>query len=148
MSSLSERKAIFDAFNKECKRVMREFRELLPGMGRALAVVMLVLKVSKRVNRRLPHRYFVEVIHAPFGARVTARDERFFLSDAFQVRNYESVVADIKSQWLLLDAAGRETVWRRVSDLLALSERCMAAGRGLSAPAESGGAGGGGELDD
>ncbi len=124
-SSSSERKAMFNAFNKQCKYVMREVRELLPGLS-GIGMIMLVLKVSKRVNRRMPHRYFVEFIHTPFGARIGTRDITFFESDAFQVARYDALVAEMKSQWQLLDAVNRDTVWRRLADLLAASDRCTA----------------------
>ena len=117
---------MFGAFNQETKRVLRETRRLMPGVANGIGMMLVVLKVSKRVGKKLPHRHFVDSLHVPFGTRLAACDADFFESSAFQMPGWEGVVAELQSQWSCLDASGRAAVWKNMHSLLDLSAKCTA----------------------
>lgn len=114
-----DRKTAHDAFNKDVKRVLREMRDTFPEVASGVGMILLALKVTKRIGRKLPCRYFAEMVSQPFGDRFLARDGAFFESDAFAVAGYEGLVNDIQIQWKRADAGARDLVWRRMGDLLA-----------------------------
>lgn len=117
-------KAAYKAFYKKAKYTLKEVRDKFPAMSTDITMILLVLKTTKHVGRTLPQRYFKEMLQAPFGDRMRARDVAFFMSDAFNVESFESFVARCKEQWKLLSIEDQELIWGRVDELLDASDAC------------------------
>ena len=82
-----------------------------------LGVLLVLLKMTKHCGSSMPHRFYCELIERPLGSRLAARDEAFFLSDAFNLSGYEDLVASMKEAWLQLGKDERIRTWELMDEL-------------------------------
>ena len=128
MSASDLRRIPYDAFNKGAKRTLRSMREKFPEVATSFGVLLVLLKLTKHMGRKMPQRFFVELLQRPYADRMAARDSEFFMSDAFVVVGHEDAVRDVKKQLRMLSGEEREDLWKVMLDLIELSNRCGGGG--------------------
>lgn len=121
----NSKKTVYDAFNKETKRLLKDMREVFPEQSKHFNMLLVVLKVTKHMGRKMPHRFFDELFHQPFAAHLRKNDEAFFLSPAFVVPSYEAFIHELQHKWTTTERTHKDRVWARVHELLDASDACL-----------------------
>lgn len=124
----------FKDFNTTVKHVLRMLRGRMPAMEQQFTFMLAGYKMMKTINKRWPQRYYHEAIHVPYGARVAARDEAFFVAPgSFRVEGYDELVGDLLGAWRALGAGDKDVVWEALEVLHAKCGACAAARAAASA---------------
>ena len=114
---VSERVSGYQAFNKRCKLILREFRIMVPTLSTQLGMLLILLKMTKHCGSSMPHRFYSDLVERPLGDRLAARDERYFTSDAFTVPGHEDLVLSMKEAWQQLGPQERARTWELMDEL-------------------------------
>ena len=118
------KKTQYDLFNKTAKRLLKDMREAFNETSKAFTVLLIALKVTKHLGRKMPRRFFDEMLFVPYGDRMRAKDTDFFTSDAFDVPSFDDTVRSIKGQIVNLTEEERDAVWARVAELIQIRDQC------------------------
>lgn len=121
----------FRDFNTTMKLALRMARTRLPALEQQLTFMLMGYKMMKTVNKRWPYRYFSESIAGPYGARMRARDEPFFMEPGlFTVPGYEKICDELRAGWRELSDEDKSLVWDACDVLLSKGVACsMVRGR-------------------
>lgn len=127
-----------DMFNRKLQDFLADLQPLL-GHLPEYNLVSSSSKWLTQFDPRQNYQLFDRHVAAPFGDRIKAMDEEFFMSDKIQVGIPSSneggpndggfgVVQLIRSVWSSrMSKQDREAVWAHLRVLVVLSERCKAA---------------------
>lgn len=126
-----------DKFVKAFNNKLHDFAVSLDALSvffpELLSLVTLfrnTIYLSRIVNESVPVMFFYKHIATPFGRAISARDEPFFLSHAFddlcaQPHMSREIVVIIKRTWVRLTKENKEAIFKHLDLLLALSKACM-----------------------
>jgi hypothetical protein len=94
------------------------------GQFRQLRLLKAAYKTMKGLNHRWPRKLFFETVEAPYGGRITARDDAFFLRPEFTIPMFEDFIDSIKQDWQAMSVGTRDVVWTHLNCMLACSQAC------------------------
>lgn len=120
-------------FNTVFVEFLDDLAHLFPNDGE-LSLMQLAVRAASLASPHLLQAGFHEYVVIPFGDRVLARDEAFFLAkDDYEKHATDAdvdvgaMVQKIKDGYLRAADADRDAVWRYLRTLVQLSRRAAAA---------------------
>ncbi len=119
---------VYKRFNTNVKMFLKELMRSFPDV-KELHFVYAAYKLVKTFGRKIVQRYFDESFGEPFGDRVKARDEAFFMSPNFKLPKeysfYNEYIISFQRLWQTLDDKNKDAVWQHLNALLFLNNECI-----------------------
>eukprot|EP00798_Chlamydomonas_sp_ICE-L_P017339 gene17339-23645_t len=120
--SYARAKELYLVFYHDAKSILRTISNDIPHMAAELSIILALMKVLKKVNVRLPFKYYYLLLEGPFGDQLRACDKHFFLEDPrFTIDGYDALTQFIRKQLHVMDPAYVDTICYSLSKL---SVRC------------------------
>lgn len=115
----------YTSFNKQLKTFCRELERSFPDLWYVKALTA-GYKFLKTMNKKLPHKYFHEMFYIQHGAAAKCRDDSTIFSDSYQPPIlYANIINNLKTTWLSLDKATKDTIFDHLIVLISLNEKCI-----------------------
>eukprot|EP00798_Chlamydomonas_sp_ICE-L_P019788 gene19788-26474_t len=120
--SSARAKELYIAFYHDAKTLLRTISNDVPQMAAELSIVLALMKVLKKVNVRLPFKYYYVMMEGPFGDHLRTCDKKFFMEDPrFAIDGYDALTQLIRKQLNLVDSEYVDAICLSLSKL---SARC------------------------
>lgn len=92
-------KSLYAAFYRHAKHTIRLVMSRSPGISFHMKMIMVVMKVLKKVNVRLPFKYYSILVDEPFGSEIRKFNTDFFINDPrFNIVGYQALTDTIRSE--------------------------------------------------
>ena len=112
---MSKAKTYLSAFNRKMMEFVDEMIELVPeeGQFRAYKTGLEILVSS---TPRVPMKFYNDLVLAPYGQQIAARDESFFLDtvltdDLATSHDDMTIVPKLREYWADLDQDNKTAIW-------------------------------------
>eukprot|EP00798_Chlamydomonas_sp_ICE-L_P010905 gene10905-17025_t len=104
--SSARAKELYLAFYDDTKTLLRTISTDVPDMAVELSIVIALMKVLKKVNVRLPFKYYYVMMEGPFGDHLRSCNKQFFMEDPrFSIDGYDALTQLIRRQLKTVDPA-------------------------------------------
>jgi len=113
----------FREFNHALKRFIRFLDTAIPDHMQ-IRVMKTAYKTLKHINKRWPHKCFVETLESDHADKLRAKDEAFFTGNDFSIPLFNEFVQNMQEVWKRVDGGFKERVWDHLTELLDLSKAC------------------------
>jgi hypothetical protein len=104
--------------------------DLRPALG-TLPEYNLLTTSMKFISPEKNYAFFNTFVAVPYGARLIAKDEGFFLDSSFAPGSGKSdsinLIVMVKEAWSSLSAQDRDAIWAHLSVLMLIRDRIQAA---------------------
>jgi hypothetical protein len=122
--------AYIESFNNKLTEFVKDLGVAFPDIH-DITMLRTSLTLAKNVDSGLPQRLFHEHVASPFGDRILASDEGFFMQydykDLSKIHGVEiDIVGKIKGVWHELSPENQHAIWKYLHVLVVLSRKCVA----------------------
>ena len=120
------KKVLVEAFFNQFNAFLGELKQMYPE-DPDFPTFITTLSMMKMVNPMLVLNYANTEIVIPFGAKIAARDESFFLNQSYSDRNDVdlNIVDKLKQYIQGMDAPTKETVWKYIEVITKLCQKAL-----------------------
>ena len=115
----------YKALNKAIKIFFKDLTDAFPT---TIGVTLMsgAFTVLKKMNKKLPHKYFQQLINIPHRESIKAHDDSFFLTGSFEVPKFlASQVDNLRNIWRNLDNDTKKIIWDHLDVMMALNDRVV-----------------------
>lgn len=120
--SSSQTKAMYLAFYRHAKYTIRLVMTRSPNISFHMNMVMVIMKILKKVNVRLPFKYYRLLVDEPFGSEIRNFNTEFFINDPrFQIVGYKPLTDAIRIE---MNAMTPENYDMLLENMNILSKMC------------------------
>jgi hypothetical protein len=122
------KKVLIDAFFNQFNSFLGELKQMYPEDA-DFPVFMTTLSMMKAANPMLVVNFVKTEIVDPFGAKIQARDESFFMTQDYTVREDVdlNIVEKIKQYIQGMSPDTKETVWKYIEIITKLCSKALEA---------------------
>jgi hypothetical protein len=122
------KKVLIDAFFNQFNSFLGELKQMYPE-DEDFPVFITTLSLMKTANPLLVVNFVKTEIVDPFGAKIQARDESFFVSKDYTTRDDVNldIVEKIKQYILGMSPETKETVWKYIEIITKLCVKALEA---------------------
>lgn len=122
------KKVLIDAFFNQFTSFLGELKQMYPE-DEDFPVFITTLSLMKTANPLLVVNFVKTEIVEPFGAKIQARDESFFLGQDYTTRNDVNldIVEKIKQYIQGMSPETKETVWKYIEIITKLCSKALEA---------------------
>jgi hypothetical protein len=120
------KKVLVEAFFNQFNAFLGELKQMYPEDPDFPAFVT-TLSMMKMINPMLVLNYANTEIVIPFGEKIAARDESFFLNQSYSDRDDVdlNIVDKLKQYIQGMDAPTKETVWKYIEIITKLCQKAL-----------------------
>ena len=120
------KKVLIDAFFNQFNSFLGELKQMYPE-DEDFPVFITTLSMMKTANPMLVVNFVKTEIVDPFGAKIQARDESFFLGKDYATRDDVNldIVEKIKQYILGMSPATKDTVWKYIEIITKLCVKAL-----------------------
>lgn len=115
---------VYKDFYKYMKTFLKELIAAFPHIGE-IKIILASCTISKKLNKKLPHKLFNKYIAAHYEKQIVERDEDYFLSDEFKFSFWETIEKVIKRELKSLDDVNKRVIWDHLQCLIVLNRKCL-----------------------
>lgn len=115
---------VYKDLNKSIKMCMKDLTTTFPEIDQ-LKLLSASFYVMKKLNKKLPYKYFHEYVYEPYSIQLQNKDEDFFLSDRFQSTFWQSFVDMIKTTWRSIETHNKEAIWLHMHNIVHKHKLCI-----------------------
>lgn len=120
--SSSHAKSLYAAFYRHAKFTIRLVASKCPNVSFHMNMMMVVMKLLKKVNVRLPFKYYRLLVDEPFGSEIRNFNTDFFISDPrFQIAGYKPLTDAIRIEMKVITPENYEML---LENMNVLSKMC------------------------
>ena len=115
---------VYKEFNHALKTLLRELIAAYP-MVKELKPMLLLYKVMKTVNRKMPQKYFHQLIAEHHYNNIISKNYDFFISDDFNDKEVSYIMSPLKNIFKTLTEDERTIIWEHMILLLSCNNKCI-----------------------
>jgi hypothetical protein len=115
---------VYKEFNHCLKTFMRELMSGFPDV-RELKIMFGLYKVMKTMSKKMPQRYFHQLIAEKHSSDIINKNYSYFLSDEFDDKDVSYILKPIKNSFAELDNHNKDIIWKHMIVLLSYNKRCI-----------------------
>lgn len=115
----------YKALNKAIKSFFTDLTDAFPTL---LGVTLMSgsFTVLKKLNKKLPHKYFQELINIPYRNNIKTRDDTFFVNGTPDVPKFlTSQIDSLRNTWMKLDNENKKIIWDHLEVMVALNDKVI-----------------------
>ena len=120
-----------DAFNNKLIELLNDMITTFPNICEDLKTLKHGINMIKNISPNMPQAFFYEHVCVPYEDKILAEDEEFFLAhdytdDVKLIHGFNiNFIGKVKSMWKDMNGENKQTIWKYMLVLMALSRKCM-----------------------
>ena len=112
-------------FNNGIKLFLKELIRNFPHVG-ALSAFLTAFKLLKLINKKLPHKWFQDLVNIPYGSYIAVKDDSFFTSPDFKTYPlYQHFIPLLRETWCGCDVANKDAIWSHLQFVITLNQKII-----------------------
>jgi len=113
-------------FNKKFEEFLNDLVATYPEETDLRAMRSMLEWTIKAMGPKVPQEMFDSCVAVPYGDKIIARNESFFLEECPYDTRYAdiNIVNKLKAKWKVLSDENKEVVWKYLLVLMVLNSKC------------------------